>query len=208
MKILRAAIRILFLGLFLFLVTNGKMVIWLALFAVSLAAAVFFGRIYCGYVCPMNTVMIPAAWLSKKLGLQTASVPKWLRSGKIAWIGLGASVLLTLILKRAARIDIPVLLIWLVIAVLVTVRYKPAVFHNLLCPFGPLQKIAGRKAAHSEKVSRDACTGCGKCVKVCPSDAVKVGSDRKAGIETALCHQCGSCSRICPVNAVKYTGKP
>lgn len=208
MKILRAAIRILFLGLFLFLVTNGKMVIWLALFAVSLAAALFFGRIYCGYVCPMNTMMIPAARISKKLGLQTASVPKWLRSGKIAWAGLGASVLLTLILKRAARIDLPVLLIWLVLSILVTLRYKPAVFHNLLCPFGPLQKIAGRKAFLSEKVDRDACTGCGKCVKVCPSDAVRVSSDRKAGIETALCHQCGSCSRVCPVNAVKYSGKP
>lgn len=208
MKILRAAVRILFLGLFLFLVTNGKMVIWLALFAVSLIAAVFFGRIYCGYVCPMNTVMIPAAWLSKKLKLQTASVPKWLRSGKAAWIGLGASVVVTVILKRFARIDIPVLLIWLVIAALVTARYKPAVFHNLLCPFGPLQKIAGRGLLFAEKVDRDACTGCGKCVKVCPSDAVKVGGDRKAGIETALCHQCGSCSRVCPVKAVKYSGRP
>jgi polyferredoxin len=76
--------RILFLGLFLYLILTGNMFLWLALFGASLIAAIFFGRIYCGYVCPMNTVLIPIEWLSKRLkfkqaihrnGLKRASCP-------------------------------------------------------------------------------------------------------------------------------------
>lgn len=44
------AIRMLFLALFLFLVLNGKMMLWLALFAISLVGALLFGRVYCGYI--------------------------------------------------------------------------------------------------------------------------------------------------------------
>ena len=50
MKSLTTVIRVLFLILFLLLVWKGKMMLWLALFAVSLGLALFFGRVYCGYV--------------------------------------------------------------------------------------------------------------------------------------------------------------
>ncbi|HBD86889.1 MAG TPA: hypothetical protein DC001_05625, partial [Clostridiales bacterium] len=70
MKYIANIIRILFLALFLFLLVSGKMMLWLALFGVSLIAALIFGRIYCGYAWPMNTLMIPVERLSKKLKLQ------------------------------------------------------------------------------------------------------------------------------------------
>ena len=76
MKFIINAIRILFFALFIFLLLNGKMMLWLALYAVSLLVALLFGRVYCGYVCPMNTLMIPTEWLSKKLKLQTVNSPK------------------------------------------------------------------------------------------------------------------------------------
>ena len=76
MKYIINIIRILFFVLFIFLLLNGKMMLWLALYAVSLLAALLFGRVYCGYVCPMNTLMIPTEWLSKKLKLQTVNSPK------------------------------------------------------------------------------------------------------------------------------------
>ena len=67
MKILVTIIRLLFLVLFISLIVTGNMLIWLALFAISLVMAIFFGRVYCGYACPMNTLMIPSEWLSEKL---------------------------------------------------------------------------------------------------------------------------------------------
>jgi ferredoxin-type protein NapH len=79
-KIVHSLIRIVFLGVFLFLVTQGKMVIWLALFGISLVGAFIFGRFYCGYMCPMNTVIIPTEWIAKNLKLQAKSVPQKMQS--------------------------------------------------------------------------------------------------------------------------------
>jgi ferredoxin-type protein NapH len=45
-----------------------------------------------------------------------------------------------LLSKRLLHINLPILPFWLVISVLITLRYKPEVFHNLICPFGALAK--------------------------------------------------------------------
>lgn len=206
MKYIANTIRILFLALFIFLLANGKVVLWLTLFAISLIAALIFGRVYCGYVCPMNTLMVPVEWLSKKLKLQTADAPKWLKNGYFTWITLGISIAVMLLSKRLLHIDLPILPFWLVMSILITLRYKPAVFHNLICPFGALQRTFGRFARLSEKVDKEACIGCKLCEKACPSNAIVVSSDdKKAVINTALCHQCTNCRQVCPKSAIHYS---
>jgi len=202
-KVITTIIRIMFLALFIFLVIKGKTMLWFALFGVSLILALFFGRIYCGYICPMNTIMSPVEWLSKKLKLQTNKIPKLLISGKIAWIGLGLSILTMLIFKKFMKINLPIMMIWLVISVIVSLRYKPSVFHNLICPFGTLQRLFGKFAFFTKKVDANSCVGCMLCKKACPADAIKI-ENNKAIINKSLCHQCTKCQDVCPKNAIHY----
>lgn len=206
MKILDNVIRILFFVVFIVLMIKGKMMLLLALYVLSLFIALAFGRVYCGYVCPMNTLMKPTERLSKKLKLQTDKFPKWLRSGNFTWLALVLSILIMLFAKRILHKNIPILLIWLLVAVLVTLRYKAEVFHNLICPFSPLQKIFGRFARYSERVEKEKCIGCKICEKDCPSGAIKVKEeDKKAEIRTELCFQCRNCEKACPTDAINYS---
>lgn len=205
MKYIVTIIRLAFLALFLFLLINGKTMLWLALFGISLVAALIFGRVYCAYACPMNTVMAPVEWLSKKLNTQTKKQPKWLKNGYFSWIALAVSVAVMLVSKRVFHINPPILPFWIVVSILVTLRFEPYVFHNLICPFGALQRTFGRFALFSHKVDYDACVGCKLCESACPAAAIKVdGESKKATINAALCHQCSSCQEVCPKNAIQY----
>lgn len=57
-------------------------------------------------------------------------------------------------------------------------------------------------------IHRDLCTGCGKCLDLCPVEAISI-NDGKAVIEKERCVECGLCQRsdICHVSAfVRETG--
>lgn len=205
MKNLATFIRLGFLGLFIFLVTQGKPMLWLALFAVGLVSTFLFGRYYCGYICPMNTVMRPVNWLAQKLKIQSKNTPRFLANGKFGWIALVGSAVLVIIVRRITGQQFPFLLVWLVLAALITLRYRPAVFHNLICPFGAPLKLIAHYSRNSQHVVSDECIGCGKCIKPCPSQAITIPKGtRVAQIETQICHQCQDCRAVCPEDAIHY----
>jgi ferredoxin-type protein NapH len=159
-KALITLIRLMFLTLFVILILNGKMVLWLAVFAVSLVSELVFGRFYCGYLCPMNTVMIPTDWLARKLKIQTEKVPAWMKFDNLAWILLAISLISVLLLKQLRGINFPILPVLIVFSMLMTLRFHPSVFHNLLCPFGAIQKLFSKNPILSHRVDPQSCIGC------------------------------------------------
>ncbi len=52
-------------------------------------------------------------------------------------------------------------------------------------------------------IDKDVCLGCGACVGVCPTGAIELGEDGKAGVVNPdVCAECGACVGTCPVSAV------
>ena len=54
------------------------------------------------------------------------------------------------------------------------------------------------------KIEKEACTGCGACVEVCPPQALFLEDD-KVGIQEEFCEECGFCAIECPVCAIRIT---
>jgi len=200
--------RIAFLAIFILLISRGAMVMWLAIFGVTVILALLLGRVFCGWICPMNTVMIPAEWLSKKLKIQAKDAPNWLKSKSLPWIVLLIMLVTMIFAKRLFGVQIPILLYLLILSVIITLRYKPEIFHNYICPFGLLQSLTGKFALFTERVNHDKCIGCKLCETVCPSGAVIVSKQtKKANINPELCHQCFNCQQVCPESAIIYRAK-
>lgn len=55
------------------------------------------------------------------------------------------------------------------------------------------------------QIDRDLCTGCGTCVKICPSDTLAM-VDGKAAVTGDDSMQCAQCVAVCPVGAVSLPG--
>ncbi len=55
---------------------------------------------------------------------------------------------------------------------------------------------------HSVYLETDKCVGCTKCVRICPTEAIRV-REGKAKIDSTRCIDCGECINTCPVNAIR-----
>jgi NADH-quinone oxidoreductase chain I len=66
-----------------------------------------------------------------------------------------------------------------------------------------------------EEIGSHDCIDCQACVRVCPSDCIKVEGERPEGmrkkratlfeVEFALCSECGLCIDVCPTDTLGYS---
>lgn len=51
-------------------------------------------------------------------------------------------------------------------------------------------------------IDAEACTGCGRCMEVCPPRAI-VMEDGSARIDEEFCEECGFCAAACEEKAIE-----
>ncbi len=61
--------------------------------------------------------------------------------------------------------------------------------------------------AHAIALCEDKCIGCTNCIRVCPTEAIRV-KNQKAKIIEKRCINCGQCVSVCPHNALTGVSDP
>ncbi|MDA8229588.1 MAG: mercury methylation ferredoxin HgcB [Desulfitobacterium hafniense] len=53
------------------------------------------------------------------------------------------------------------------------------------------------------KLKTDKCTGCGKCIEVCPHNVFVLNDGKTHIVDKDRCMECGACVKNCPFNAIE-----
>jgi len=64
------------------------------------------------------------------------------------------------------------------------------------CPAGSCRALI------TYAIDAELCKACGRCLEMCPVDAISGAKDVPHEIDVALCTRCGMCRDVCPFNAV------
>jgi polyferredoxin len=149
------------------------------IFALPLAFALFFGRVYCSSVCPMGALQDFAALRPKRVPARLAAV-----LGIIPHIYLGAAILFVAtnagfpvckldpfvgIFRLSAPLGMMIFgIILLLIGIFIARPYC-----RFLCPYGVLLGWMSVISKYRVKVCPDKCVNCRLCENACPVDALQ-----------------------------------
>ena len=176
---------------------------WLPLGVVVLTF--LFGRIFCGWICPLGGMLaqIPIRYNGLKIleGLHKSRYI-WLVFLLILLTGshwplfLTPFHLLTEELTRLWQGKIP----WLLASmILLGVLFPPRFWCIYICPTGLILAAVSRLRSFRLRIG-ELCMDCGVCGEVCPTKAAHV----EEGKMTEDCMLCGRCWQACPVEAIKW----
>jgi polyferredoxin len=93
-------------------------------------------------------------------------------------------------------------LVYIVGAVLIASFFIFRPFCYLICPLGLLTWILEHMSIVKVKVDMEKCTECDICVDESPCPSVRAILDRR--VSRPDCHACGRCIELCPEDALKF----
>lgn len=201
-KTLQRTIQVILLVIFIALIIMGRPQLWLGLFILGVLASFIFGRVFCGWVCAINTVLIGVTGLKKKLKIKDRKIPEWLKSPITRYAALGI-FLVTFIFTLRTGLKLPVLPLVILIGTVLTFLYPEELWHRYLCPYGTILHNSSKTSKKGVEIDSDKCINCGICIRVCPAVAVKKG-EKSHEVSIDDCLVCMECIRKCPQNAISY----
>ena len=199
---IRKIIQIVSLALFVFLMAAGRVQIWMALFLLGILASFIFGRVYCGWICSINTVMEWVTAFKRKNGIKNREIPEFVKKPVTRWLLLGLFAAAFILTVKTGE-NLPILPVLFVLGVLVTFFFHEELWHRFLCPMGSILSFSGSNTKKGMIVDADKCVNCGECARVCPALSIDK-TESKHYINRKDCLVCLKCSAVCKPKAISY----
>lgn len=184
---------------------------------VLIGFALLRGRVFCGWVCPVNLLGEAVDWLRGKLKIEVSEmpIPRWVKP----LVALGILVLSAITSIPVFESISPIgafsrgllfgslLGVYTLAAIIVAeLFWGHRIWCRSICPLGGFYQVVGTVGLLSVKIDHDACITCNKCKKSClcdPAilDAAVAGEDDR--VASGDCMLCGKCIDVCPSAALK-----
>ncbi len=190
--------------------------------AIPVLVALFLGRVFCAWVCPISFLSEVAdsvirlfrprryrrAGIRLPRRLFWASLVAELSLAMVAGVpifvflsppGLVGREIMMFVLFRTLAVEGVI-----VLAVMVLHLLSPRFFCRYLCPLGALLGVIGAKRRLYVEFDVGSCIKCGMCSRACP-----LGLDPRQGDTlSAYCWNCGECIDSCTTKALGFRWKP
>jgi len=203
-------------------IISGSLLVFLFMFL----TAIFFGRAWCGWICPMAGLSeIALVVNSKNVNVKRLKIVRY--SIFAVWAGFIIAAFIMAggikgidplhLTENVISVDEPIkyIVYYGVLAIFVILTFaigKRGACHSI-CWMSPFL-VAGYKLGRIMKIPQirikaDSlkCIECNKCNKKCPM-SIEVSSKGKEGyINTSDCILCGECIEVCPESVHKFNIK-
>ncbi len=215
---------------------NQMNVAWIGVIALSiiLITSFFFGRMWCGYICPMGgfpelgSRTIPDRWkieyrslpqvpirygyfsvylvLMPMLGISACTLCNFVTVPRIFEALSGGLMGIAFILSAVGLVNLGLLFLLGFFAV------KGRAYCQFLCPIGAIDGLVNRFGAMFRftrhiRVERNRCTGCNICARNCMTGAIKM-IDQIAVVDQHSCMSCHECVDVCDWHAIDWVAVP
>jgi ferredoxin-type protein NapH len=171
------------------------------------------GRVFCGWVCPVNMVTDAAAWLRQRFGIKggahvSRATRYWILALTLA-LALGTGTLAWELVNPVSMLHRSLIFglgaAWVVILVifLFDIFVMNDGWCGHLCPMGAFYGLLGKVSLVRVVAAKRAdCNDCMDCFAVCPEPQVIRPALKSVGgagpvIRAAGCTNCGRCIDIC-----------
>lgn len=201
-------------------IINGSFIVFALLFLLS----VFFGRIFCGYLCPAGGLQECAFLVNERVPAQGwRNRIKyviwffWLSAVVFCYFQRGQIIAVDFFFETEKGISVSSALSYLIYYGILCLIFIPAIlmgkraFCHYFCWMAPfmvlgikLRRLLRLPGLHVKKNEKAKCVSCGKCRRACPMGIDVEGEIKGGALKNAECILCGACIDSCPGKVLGY----